>query len=395
MKFWPFSRKSVDFSEVLRRIDAASGASSAGISITPDVALGVPAVFAAVRVISEDVAKLPAKLKRRTEGKDPVAAGEPEHRVLSSVGQPASDTGDGFTAMEWIEAVVADAALGGRGVAELNRAGGRVHEVQPVARGAWRHERGVWSLRRDGGTWEVVDRADLFVLRGPQLGRDITRTASDSIALALHLDRFLGSLARKSGRPNGIIWSDAMSSEENATSFAERVKDVFGIGGGGGLLVMDAKIDMTKLSFSPEELQADVTKKAVIEQIASAFRVQPARLMHEMAATTYASAYQFNIAHVTDTIQPWTKRFRQSFDKDVLGRRASEFYCDIELKGLLAGSPQERAAFNLAMRTMGALSPRGVAEIEDMDTDGLSSDPAFPLLTNPNPAAAAAPSGGE
>jgi hypothetical protein len=34
---------------------------------------------------------------------------------------------------------------------------------------------------------------------------------------------------------------------------------------------------------------------------------------------------------------------------------------------------------------MGALSPRGVAELEDMNTDGLSDDPAFPLLTNPPP----------
>jgi hypothetical protein len=37
----------------------------------------------------------------------------------------------------------------------------------------------------------------------------------------------------------------------------------------------------------------------------------------------------------------------------------------------------------MKLRTMGALSPRQVAALEDLPTDGLSDDPMSPLLTNP------------
>lgn len=87
-----------------------------GVRLSPDQALGVMAVFAAVRVISEDVAKLPAKLRRTTAQGRETAHAEPEHIVLSRIGKPATDEDDGFTAMEWIEAVVAgvDGVVAGR-----------------------------------------------------------------------------------------------------------------------------------------------------------------------------------------------------------------------------------------------------------------------------------------
>lgn len=368
---------------MLDRIDGRGPAGDLGVAITPEVALGVTLVWAAVRVISEDVAKLPARLKRRGEQSDTIARGEHEHRLLSSIGRPTDETGEGCAAMEWIEATVASAALAGRGVAELNRVGGIVRELDPIPFGSWEETGGKWRIRRPGGRWEEVSRRDLMVLRGPLMGRNVSQLAASSIAHAIHLERYGISLARKAGRPNGIVSAEGLD-QAQAQTFVERIKEYFGAGGSGGLMPLDAKVAMTQLSLSPKDLEADKARAAVVAQIAGAFRVQPARLMQAMDGQTHASAYQWNIAHVSDTIQPWARRFTQAFDRDVLGpERSATFYSEIALQGLLAGSPTERAEFLLKLRTMGAASPRTVAQLEDMPTEGLSTDPAFPLLTNP------------
>lgn len=381
-------KKSAVEARILEAIDSGVPGGASAIKISAEQALGVMAVFAAVRVISEDVAKLPAKLKRETEDGSETATAEPEHIVLSRIGKPATDEDDGYTAMEWIEAVVAAAALGGRGVVYLNRVGGKVREVVPISRGCWREERGNWRIKWRKDRWEVVDRADLMVLRGPQLGMDVTQTARQAIDLARRLDLMMTGLAKKAGRPNGIISSESLNSQDKAQTFVSRIKNYFGPSGDGGLMPVDlGPLHYIRLSMTPEELQQNETYSRVVTQIASAYRVQPAHLMHALTEHNNASLYSSNRQHVEVCIQPWTKRFRQTFDKDVLGQdRVTEgFYCDIALQGLLQGDPESRASLYMALRTVGAMSPLTVAKLEDLPTKGVSDDPAFPLLTNPNP----------
>ena len=381
-------RKSAVEARILEAIDSGVPGGATAIKVSAEQALGVMAVFAAVRVISEDVAKLPAKLKRETEEGSETATAEPEHIVLSRIGKPASEEDDGFTAMEWIEAVVAAAALGGIGVVYLNRVGGTVREVVPIKRGCWREERGKWRIKWRKDRWEEVDRADLMVLRGPQLGMDVTQAARQAIDLARRLDLMMTGLAKKAGRPNGIISSESLSSVEKAQTFTSRIKNYFGPTGDGGLMPVDlGELFYTQLSMTPKELQQDETFSRVVCQIASAYRVQPARLMHAITDHNNASAYTWNIIHVQDCILPWVKRFKQTFEKDALGeaRVREGYYCDVALQGLLQGSPAERAKLYVSLRTVGAMSPLTVAKLEDLPTKGVSDDPAFPLLTNPKP----------
>lgn len=375
-------------SRILDALD--SGVSGGGLSIkmSPELALGVMSVFGAIRVISEDTAKLPAKLKRHTADGSETAINEPEHIVLSRIGKPATEEDDGYTAMEWIEAVVASAALAGIGVVYLNRVGGKVRETVPIKRGCWREDRGKWRIKWKNDRWEDVPRSDLMVLRGPQLGMDITQTARQAIDLARRLDMMMTSIAKKSGRPNGIISSERLNSPAKAQTFANRIKSYFGSSGEGGLMPVDlGQLFYTQLSMTPKELQQDETYSRVVTQIASAFRVQPARLMHAITDHNNASAYTWNIIHVQDCILPWVKRFKQTFEKDVLGeQRVREgYYCDVAIQGLLQGSPAERGKLYVALRTVGAMSPLTVAKLEDLPTANVSDDPAFPLLTNPNP----------
>ncbi|WP_107495636.1 phage portal protein [Thalassobius sp. I31.1] len=388
---WGFlSRKSSVDARILDAIDEGVSGGFSQMRITPEKALGVVAVFAAVRVISEDVAKLPAKLLLRTDTGDEVAHDAPEHLVLSRLGKPANEYDDGFTSMEWIEAIIASAALHGTGVVHLNRVGGRVREVTPIPHGAWRCDKNKWTVKFQNGQFEKVSREDLMVLRGPQLGLNVTQVARQSIELARRLDAMMLSLARKAGRANGIISSEGLNSKERASTFVSRIKQYFGPSGDGGIMPLDlGALHYVRLSMTPEELQQDATYSRVITQVAGAYRVQPARLMHALTEHNNASLYASNRTHVEDCVQPWSRRFRLTFDKDVLGTGLIKdgYLCDVALQGLLQGDPEARGKLYMALRTVGAVSPLTVAKFENLPTDKVSDDPAFALLTNPNPKA--------
>jgi phage portal protein BeeE len=381
-------KKSSVEARILEAIDSGVSGGGSKIKISAQQALGVMAVFGARRVIAEDVAKLPAKLKRLTEEGNKTAHDQPEHILLSRIGKQPNEIDDGFTSMEWIEAIVADSALHGIGVAHLNKVGGKAREVTPIPHGTWKCDNNQWSIKFGNGRWEKVDRSELLVLRGPMLGLNITQVARQSIDLARRLDLMMTGLAKKAGRANGIISSEKLNSVDKAQTFVQRIKSYFGPSGDGGLMPVDlGQLHYIRLSMTPEELQQDVTYSRVVTQIASAYRVQPARLMHAITEHNNASAYTWNIIHVQDCIMPWVKRFKQSFEKDALGetRVREGYYCDIALQGLLQGSPSERGKLYVALRTVGAMAPLTVAKLEDLPTAGVSNDPAFPLLTNPNP----------
>lgn len=381
-------RKSAVEASVLAALDHGPTSSFGSVKLSAKQALGVMAVFAARRVISEDVSKLPAALRKVTAEGAETAFSEHEHVLLSQIGKPPSDEDDGFTAMEWIEAIVADAAFYGFGVVHLNRVLGVAREAVPIPNGAWRLDNGQWKVRFKNGVWENVDRSDLMVLRGPQLGTNVTEAAKGYIDLARRLDQMMTGLARKAGRANGIISADSLDSQDKADTFVERIQKYFGASGEGGLMPVDlGQLHYTRLSMSPEELQQDITYSRVVTQIASAYRVQPSRLMHALTEHNNASLYASNRVHVEDCIQPWTKRFCQTFNKDVLGKKrvAEGFQCHIALHGLLQGDPEAQAKFFTAIRNVGAASPLTIANLADLPTEGISSDPSFPLLSNPNP----------
>ena len=390
-KLWPFGERKAasasNLNDILERLEKG-----AGNLVSPREAVAVAAVFAAQRVIAEDVAKLPARLRQKTKAGDVTATDRREHLLLSRAGRMPGDGLDGISAQEWIEVIVGEASLHGIGVAWINRLNGKALEIVPLRREQWQREYrdGVgyfWRIRtNDRRDFRPVDRSELLVLRGPLMGTSPLGAVGAAVKVARGLDRMLTTLADRAGRPSGLLVTEAFSSQDAARTFMERIAKRFGPGGEGGLVPVDVnKAELVRLALTPEELQVDAARKRVVEDVARVFRVQPARLMHEMGGQTYASAYQWNIAHVTDTIQPWVRRLCSAFDLDVLGPGllAQGYYADIELKGQLRGSPGERADFMLKLRTMGAMSPRQVAALEDLPTDGLSDDPTTPLLTNP------------
>lgn len=114
--------------EVFRHFRSIGGGwTHAGVSVNPDSAERVGALFACVQVLAEDVAKVPLHLyRRRADGGKERATDHPLYRVIHR--RP----NDIHTAFEFRELLQGHLGLRGNAYAFVNRVRGRVVEILPI-----------------------------------------------------------------------------------------------------------------------------------------------------------------------------------------------------------------------------------------------------------------------
>ncbi len=105
--------------------------SKSGTNVTENSSLSLSAVYACVNKISSTLASLPVNVFRETEAGKDIAQGHPSQLIVS--GQP----NEGQTSYSFMERLVSDALLWGRGFAMIERGQvtGRpvaIHNMSPV-----------------------------------------------------------------------------------------------------------------------------------------------------------------------------------------------------------------------------------------------------------------------
>ncbi|MEN6526641.1 MAG: phage portal protein, partial [Candidatus Polarisedimenticolia bacterium] len=119
---WRTSQALADFEAIF-----GDGGLSSGVTVTPERALTIPAVFACVQVLSQDVARTPLKLRRRVgEGAYEDAVDHDLFELLHDLPNP-EQTAYGFKA-----ALMLSQLTYGRAYAEIVRREGRVVALWPL-----------------------------------------------------------------------------------------------------------------------------------------------------------------------------------------------------------------------------------------------------------------------
>ena len=106
-----------------------------------------------------------------------------------------------------------------------------------------------------------------------------------------------------------------------------------------------------------------------VEEICRFYRVMPIMVGAGDKTSTYASAEQMFIAHVTHTLMPWYRRIEDSADVHLLGLEAVRkgYYTKFNANGLLRGSVQARGAFYTQLYNIGVINPNEIRALEEMN----------------------------
>lgn len=351
-------------------LDWAPQASS-GESVSPQTALGIVAYFAAIRNISEDIAKLPLKVYRDNGNGGRVAI--PTHPLQSVLDYPNPEM-TSFTFRE----VLTAAALAGNGYAEIVRDGaGRPQELWPLPYKdvtPKRDSNGKLFYEVRIGNNRAVRLAPSDVIHIKGLGNDgitgfiLASIARQSLGLALAMDKFGGAYFGNGANPSGILRHPGHLSEAAIANLRKSLEQRYsGASNAHKVMIVEEGMDYTPQQHTPEQAQFIELRNFSIGEVARLFRLPPHKLGALDKAATYASVEMQSLEYVQDTLMSWAIRWEQEIELKLTSPRVRDVYVKHEFNSMLRGDSQARGEYYSKMFSNGIFSINQIRALEEME----------------------------
>lgn len=304
-----------------------------GVSVSPESALRVPAVSAAVRAISEAVSTLDIEVVRGNP--DGTETPDPSHPILALL---RGDANDWTTGPQLIRDLTTDALCDDAGgLAMVNRVGTRVMEIIHPTRGSI-------FVERDEVTREPTYRPqgqplgaqNVIHLTAP-LGRAPLTLAREAIGTAIVMERHAARLFGRGARPSGALtFPRGMAEEAVKRARAAWAATHEGDNSTGRTAILYDGAEFTPFQLTSTDSQFLENRKFAVEEIARAFRVPPSMLYH-LDRATWSNMESMSREFLVFTLEPWLVslegalsralflpdergQFRIRFDRDDMSR---------------------------------------------------------------------------
>ena len=342
---------------------------AAGVAVTEQGSLGMPAVWRAVKLIAGTSAALPLHAYRYDDDvRVKVSSGAQAARILMS---PHPD----LTPFELWEQVYAHIALWGNAYLRIlrNRLG-QIQELWPIhparVRAGRESEAGKKIYEIDGD--QETAWFDDQILHIPGFGYDGVcgvspiRAARQGIGLALAAEEYGARLFGNGSLASGILQTEQRLDAGQADALKARWKaKVGGLDKAHEVAVLDSGIKFQQLSIPPEDAQFIESRKFQIDEVARMFGVPPHMLMQTEKSTSWGTGMEQQVLGWVkfDLHASWLVRVEQRVTKLLTPQAV---YARYSLEGLLRGDSQARAAFYTQLWNLGVFSTNDIRRLEDM-----------------------------
>jgi HK97 family phage portal protein len=353
-----------------------------GLPVSAEHAMRLSAAFACVKVLAEDVAKVPLLLYRRDGDRRSRATDHPLYRVLHDAPNRWQ------TSFGWRETMLAHLAWRGNYYAQkLAGPDGVVRELLPLNpdrvcvklddRG-----RKTFEYRQPAGATVQFAEEDVFHVVGLSLdaicGVSIIDYARETIGIGLAAEAYGARTFANDATP-GIVLSHTGNLSKPAQ---DRLRDSWverhaGAHNARRPVVLEEGMTATPVSMTSKDSQFLETREFQVPEVCRWFRMAPHKIAH-LVGSTFASLEQQNIAHVGDTLQPWYTRIEQAISAQLLGDE-EDVYAEFEVKGLLRGDSAARAAYFTARFGIGTMSRNDIRRAENEEPLPGGDDTYVPL----------------
>lgn len=351
----------------------------AGVSITPDTAVTIAAVWACLRYLSQTVGVLPWHAMMDGPKGASIQSSNSIDWLIYKRPNPE------WSSFQFRETLTHWALRWGNGYAEIERDQlGRPFALWPV-----HPERTIVCRDPDTGRiyYEVSNGTgpksefaaeDMFHIRGfgeGPVGVNVIHYAAQSLGWAkaaqLFGSAFFGNGANVAGvvinkkplKPEGLKRQKAEFDELYAGGPRKAHKTAH----------LDNDADWKKIGLDAAESQLIEVHQYLVEEVCRWFGVPPHKVMHLLRAT-FSNIEHQAIEVVVDSISPWAKRFEDEADYKLFGQNRRGLYTKMNMNALLRGDMKSRMEFYKGMQMVGAYSPNRILELEDENTLGADGD---------------------
>lgn len=371
-KLNPFRSKSdtpMDSRALLEMI-SAGGLAVSGVQINTDTAIRYAAFFTCLKVLSEDVGKLPVKLYKSRPGRgSDIALDHRVHRLISR--RP----NDYMTSSEFWEMCTAHQVLRGNFYAWKNIVGGEVTELLPLNPGSCRARlREDWTLVYDvtfaNGKRDILGQDEIFHVRALTLdginGLGALEYARESLGLGVAAERHGAKLFVNGANPGGALETEQVLTDE----VFERVKNSWnekhqGIDNSHKVAILEGGLKWASVTMTNVDAQWLENRKHTDNQICGLLRVPPHKAAILDRSTNNNIEHQ-SLDYVNDGLMPILTRIENRIRISLLNEKdEASHYAKFTVAALLRGDMKARAQFYKDMVYLGAFSPNDVLELED------------------------------
>lgn len=345
--------------------------SISGAAVTPLSAMGVPAVVAAVTLISDALGTLPAKVFMRLDkgGKDTT----PSHPAYAVV---HDDANDWTSAGQLRTQLTTDALLTGNGYAYANRVNGKVVEfirldpltVSPkvdAATGEPSYEVKQGNAKR---TYFFRDILHIPAITGNDgvTGIAPISLAREAIALSMTLEAHAAKLFGRGARPSGVLSFEKKLDPETAKRISESWHLAHSGEAAGRTAVLEEGGSFNPITFNSVDAQFAEMRRFQILEIARAFRVSPFFLM-ELDRATWSNSEQMRLDFMQFTLLPWLRTWEAAYRRVLLTpSERSTTSIEFVVDDLLRGDTTTRATAYAQFRSAGVMTANEIRKLENL-----------------------------
>lgn len=317
---------------------------SAGENVTVDSALGVPAVWAAVNVISGTIARLPLHVYRRT--------GEGRERSEQPIAAILHDAvNDEMSSYQWRKYLFQQVLTVGRGVSFIERNGaGRVKNIWPLDPAGLTikrtNGRKVYEYR-DGSrvvSYAAADVIDIpFALHADGLKHySPIMQNREAIGLAQSVTKHGGKYFANGGVPPFAVTGNFQSGQAMQRASDDLQSAVKKASAENRLaLTMPVGLEIKSIGGDPEKMQMVELQRFCVEQIARIWSLSPI-FLQDLTHGTFSNTEQQDLHFVKHTLGSWIECFEQEMNLKLFGRSNNTQYVELNVDGLLRGDFKTR-----------------------------------------------------
>lgn len=354
----------------LNRTYGAGESTTSGEHVSAHTAMMVMTFFACVRNISEDMAKMPKKVRQKN-GR--IHSDTPGHPLSKLFRRPNPET-DAHT---FWATLFGHACTHPGGYAEIIRDNaGRpsaFYNLDPATIRVGRSPRTGEILYniRGMGEKQALRQSNVLHLHG--LGYDgisgysMPQLAAQILGTALAIQKYTGSFFGNGATPSGVLSHPAILGDKAAESLRRQfVGRHSGAANAHGIMMLEEGMTWSQISTNPENAQATELTNTTVVDVCRIFRMPPHKVQH-LENAHYANIEQDNILYATDTLDGWRDRLKSELEFKLFTAEELDagLYVDIDLKALMRGDTAARTAFYRELFYMGAVSANDILGFED------------------------------
>lgn len=315
-----FERKQTD--EDILAMLGGGVETSAGITVSPEAALRVPAVAASVRTISEAAATLSiGVVSIAADGTETPEPGNPVHALLNG------DVNDWTSGFELVRQLTADALTrDAGGLAWVNKSSdGRILEIIRYTPGIIGAE-----YAPDGSgrpvTYRINGRptppSEIIHLKGT-FDKCPVSLAREAIAVAIVMERHASRLFGKSAKPGGVIETPKNVGDAGVLRMLAGWRAAHeGADNAGKTAVLWDGAQWKQMMLSSVDAQFQQLRIFQLQEIARAFNI-PSVLIGELSRATWSNSAEMQRLFLMLCLEPWIKAIEASFTRALFPKSAA------------------------------------------------------------------------